>query len=150
MQEVNWKDPKILIGIFAGVAAVGMTLYNCRGSGPGVPLNQAEVTDEILREVAARTFLAIQGGQSPKAVAELPPLDTVQPPRNLDAWGSEFTFQLEGAEKKTKTATIVSPGPDKQAGTADDLRCTAVFKFQTGPGYDVYHQSSVEVTTGAN
>ena len=148
MQEVNWKDPKILIGIFAGVAAVGMTLYNCRGSGPGVPLNQVEVTEQTMRDIAARTFLAITAGSSPTKVVELPPIHAEIPPQNRDAWGSEFTFALVGANKKPKTATIVSPGADKAQGTADDLVCKAQFNFEAGPGYDVYVQGAVEITHG--
>lgn len=150
MHDVNWKDPKILIGIFAGMAAVGMTLYNCRGSGPGVPLNQAEVTEETLREVAARTLLAIQAGSAPKAVAELPPIDANSKPRNADAWGTEFAFTLVGENKKTKTATIVSAGADKQSGTADDVRCVASYTFQAGPGYDIYQLGLVQITQGPN
>lgn len=147
MQEVNWKDPKILIGIFAGVAAVGMTLYNCRGSGPGVPVGKTELTHDAMRDVAGRTLMALVAGANPKSLSELPSHEGAAP-RNTDAWGRELTFSISGENKKQKKATIVSAGADGTPGTADDITCVVQYEYVAGPGYDHYVTGAIEVTGG--
>lgn len=47
--------------------------------------------------------------------------------RTTDAWGSEFNISCEGDSEPV----IVSPGPDRQLGTSDDIRTDQV---NTGGG----------------
>jgi hypothetical protein len=149
MHDVNWKDPKLLIGIFAGVAAVGMALYNCRGSTPGVPLNEAEETQKRMYAIAHRTLTAIQAGTTPTTLADLPKVEKIDE-QIKDGWGSEISFTITDGAAKMKTATLISPGADKAAGTPDDITCTAVFRFEPGPGYDVYVQGPIDFVLPGN
>ncbi|MFZ4574814.1 MAG: hypothetical protein ACOYN0_10485 [Phycisphaerales bacterium] len=143
MHDVNWQDPKLIAGIVLGVGAIGLTLYNCVGSKPGVPLVPAEVTQQRMYAIAHRTLNALQSGAVPKALTELPKLPNVDE-STTDGWGAEITFSLADAPNKSKSATLQSAGADRAMGTADDIRCTAEFRFEPGPGYDVYVQGPVD------
>jgi general secretion pathway protein G len=53
----------------------------------------------------------------------------------IDPWGNEFQYEFS-ADDGAEFPRIVSPGPDKQAGTADDIANQASDDSKDGSGRD--------------
>jgi hypothetical protein len=87
-----------------------------------VGCGDAPATREVPEEVQGVTQVAYvvllfrkEHGRLPESMDEIVAFDDSTPV--ADDWGNDFTYAREGNE-----FTVSSAGPDKQAGTPDDLR----------------------------
>ncbi len=90
-------------------------------------LGQARIeqtrTDLRVVQQAATIFMAQNRDRCPASVAELVEDGQLsRAARTTDAWGNDFTISCEAAAEPV----VASAGPDRQEGSADDIRTDQV------------------------
>jgi general secretion pathway protein G len=107
----------IVLAIIAMLAGgVGVAVFK--------QFQKAKVSTAKLRVKAARdavTQYMIDTPNCPHSIEELVQGKYLDKGNAKDPWGSSLTLHCPGAND-TDGADIASPGPDKQEGTADDIR----------------------------
>jgi general secretion pathway protein G len=107
----------IVLAIIAMMAGgVGVALFR--------NFQKAKVSTARLRVKAARdavTQYMIETPSCPHSIDELVAGKYLDKGNAKDPWGSPITLKCPGAND-TDGADVTSPGPDKQDGTADDIK----------------------------
>ena len=107
----------IVLAIIAMIAGgVGVALFRS--------FNKAKVSAAKMKVKAAReavTQYMIETPSCPKSIEELVAGKFLDKDKAKDPWGSSLVLKCPGTND-TDGADIVSPGPDKQEGTADDIK----------------------------
>jgi general secretion pathway protein G len=107
----------IVIAIIAMIAGgVGVALFR--------NFNKAKVSAAKMRVKKARdavTQYMIETPSCPHSIEELVTGKYLDKGDGKDPWGSNITMKCPGTND-TDGADVSSPGPDKQDGTADDIR----------------------------
>ena len=107
----------IVLAIIAMIAGgVGVALFR--------NFQKAKVSSAKMRVKAARdavTQYMIETPSCPKSIDELVSGKYLDKQNAKDPWGSSLVMKCPGAND-TDGADISSPGPDKQDGTADDVK----------------------------
>ncbi len=114
----------IILGMLAGL--IGLKLIK-RGEEAKVTLTQVQMKnlEEALNLYKLHNSLYPTTEQGLKALVEKPKIEPI--PKNWkgpyiekvpkDAWGNDFIYISDG-----KHFTLISPGPDGEEGTDDDLK----------------------------
>jgi general secretion pathway protein G len=109
----------IVLAIIAMLAGgVGVAVFN--------KYKKAQISTAKLRVKAARdavTQYMIETPSCPHSIDELVSGKYLDRGNARDPWGSPLTLKCPGVID-TEGADITSPGPDKQDGTADDIKST--------------------------
>jgi general secretion pathway protein G len=107
----------IVLAIIAMIAGgVGVTLFN--------RFKKAQISTTKIRVKAVReavTQYMIETPSCPKSMEELFSGKYIDKDKMKDPWGSNITMKCPGTND-TEGADVASPGPDKQEGTADDIK----------------------------
>jgi len=107
----------IVLAIIAMIAGgVGVAVFK--------QFQKAKVSTAKLRVKAARdavTQYMIETPSCPHGIDELVSGKYLDRSNSKDPWGSNLTLRCPGAND-TEGADVSSPGPDKQEGTADDIK----------------------------
>jgi general secretion pathway protein G len=107
----------IVLAIIAMLAGgVGVAVFN--------KYKKAQISTAKLRVKAARdavTQYMIETPSCPHSIDELVSGKYLDKGNARDPWGSPLTLKCPGAND-TDGADVTSPGPDKQDGTADDIK----------------------------
>lgn len=107
----------IVLAIIAMIAGgVGVALFN--------KFKKAQIQTTKMRVKAVReavTQYMIETPSCPKGMDEMLSGKYIDKDKMKDAWGSNITLKCPGAND-TEGADVSSPGPDKQDGTADDIK----------------------------
>lgn len=143
----QFTQPKGIMAVVAGAAAIAVFFYSCRSSGPGEELTVDQKNEDILRTAAYRVLKAVKTGQKPTKGSELPALEAEVPNPN-DSYGTELLIELTPLAGKNLALVIRSAGMDKTPGTDDDLRVESAIRHEGGPGYDEYFLNVVVVSQG--
>ena len=103
-----------IIGLIAG--GVGYTVFNQFKKG------QVKVAKTQVTEIsgAVQQYMMENNSECPKGMEDLVAKKNLKKPIK-DPWGKEFTIKCPGTND-TDGADISSSGPDKQEGTADDIK----------------------------
>ena len=114
----------IILGMLAGL--IGLKLIK-RGEEAKVTLTQVQMKnlEEALNLYKLHNSMYPTTDQGLKALVKRPEIEPI--PRNWkgpyiekvpkDAWGNDFIYISDG-----KHFTLISPGPDGEEGTEDDLK----------------------------
>ena len=92
---------------------------------PMLATAREEQTQTDLRTImqAATIYMAQNRDNCPGSVADLVEDGQLSSSaRTVDAWGNEFTIQCEAGSEPV----VISPGADRQEGSADDIRTDQV------------------------
>jgi hypothetical protein len=95
---------------------VGVALFN--------KFKKAQIQTTKMRVKAVResvTQYMIETPSCPKSMDELLSGKYIDKDKMKDAWGGNITLKCPGTND-TEGADVSSPGPDKQDGTADDIK----------------------------
>jgi general secretion pathway protein G len=107
----------IVLAIIAMIAGgVGVALFN--------KFKKAQISTTKIRVKAVRdavTQYMIETPSCPKSMDELLSGKYIDKDKMKDTWGSNIVLKCPGTND-TEGADVSSPGPDKQDGTADDVR----------------------------
>jgi general secretion pathway protein G len=107
----------IVLAIIAMIAGgVGVALFN--------KFKKAQIQTTKMRVKAVResvTQYMIETPSCPKSMDELLSGKYIDKDKMKDAWGGNITLKCPGTND-TEGADVSSPGPDKQDGTADDIK----------------------------
>jgi general secretion pathway protein G len=107
----------IVLAIIAMIAGgVGVALFN--------KFKKAQISTTKMRVKAVResvTQYMIETPSCPKGMGELLSGKYIDKDKMKDAWGSNIVMKCPGTND-TEGADVSSPGPDKQDGTADDIK----------------------------
>jgi general secretion pathway protein G len=107
----------IVLAIIAMIAGgVGVALFN--------RFKKAQISTAKMRVKQARdavTQYMIETPSCPHSIDELVANKYLDKGNARDPWGSPLTLKCPGAND-TDGADVSSPGPDKQEGTADDIK----------------------------
>ena len=103
----------VIIGILAGAVVI-----NVSGRGNEARITRARHDLSVYRQ-AVETFALENNDQYPKSLNDLVggKRDYVMEIRK-DPWGNAYVYRIPG---KAKKYDLLSRGPDKQEGTADDI-----------------------------
>jgi len=104
-----------IIGLIAG--GVGVTLFKRFGRA------QSQIAKTRVGEVskAVKQFMLENNSNCPKGIDDLVAQKYLEKSSAKDPWGKDFGFKCPGTNE-TDGADITSSGPDKQEGTADDIK----------------------------
>jgi general secretion pathway protein G len=107
----------IVLAIIAMIAGgVGVALFN--------KFKKAQIQTTKMRVKAVReavTQYMIETPSCPKGMDEMLSGKYIDKDKMKDAWGSNISLKCPGTND-TEGADVSSPGPDKQDGTADDIK----------------------------
>lgn len=107
----------IVLAIIAMIAGgVGVALFN--------KFKKAQIQTTKMRIKAVResvTQYMIETPSCPKGMDELLSGKYIDKDKMKDAWGGNIVLKCPGTND-TEGADVSSPGPDKQDGTADDIK----------------------------
>jgi general secretion pathway protein G len=107
----------IVLAIIAMIAGgVGVAVFS--------KFKKAQISTAKMRVKAARdavTQYMIETPSCPKGIDELVSGKFLDKNNAKDPWGGAITLKCPGAND-TEGADVSSPGPDKQDGTADDIK----------------------------
>ena len=107
----------IVIAIIAALSAgVGVVVFN-NFKKAQVKIGKPRVT-EVLSGV---TQFMIDNNTCPRSMEDLVGQKYVSKQGAKDPWGKDFVLRCPG-QKDPESADISSTGPDKQEGTADDIK----------------------------
>jgi general secretion pathway protein G len=103
-----------LIGLIAGTIGVGVFKQFQKGQVRTARITVKEISDSITQ------YMIENNNECPKGMEDL------VAKRNYrkvikDPWGKDFIIKCPG-QNDTDGADVISPGPDKQEGTADDIK----------------------------
>jgi general secretion pathway protein G len=103
-----------IIGLIAG--GVGYTVFNQFKKG------QVKVAKTQVTEIsgAVQQYMMENNSECPKGMEDLVAKKNIKKAIK-DPWGKEFSIKCPGTND-TDGADITSSGPDKQDGTADDIK----------------------------
>jgi general secretion pathway protein G len=103
-----------IIGLIAG--GVGLTVFNQFKKG------QVKVAKTTVGEIsgAVQQYMMENNSECPKGIEDLVAKKNLKKAIK-DPWGREFVIKCPGTND-TDGADISSGGPDKQEGTADDIK----------------------------
>jgi general secretion pathway protein G len=103
-----------IIGLIAG--GIGVTVFNQFKKG------QVKIAKTTVGEIsgAVQQYMMENNSECPKGMEDLVAKKNLKKAIK-DPWGKEFTIKCPGTND-TDGADISSSGPDKQEGTADDIK----------------------------
>lgn len=103
-----------IIGLIAG--GIGVTVFNQFKKG------QVKIAKTTVGEIsgAVQQYMMENNSECPKGMEDLVAKKNLKKAIK-DPWGKEFTIKCPGTND-TDGADISSSGPDKQDGTADDIK----------------------------
>ena len=103
-----------IIGLIAG--GIGVTVFNQFKKG------QVKVAKATVTEIsgAVQQYMMENNSECPKGIEDLVAKKNLKKAIK-DPWGREFVIKCPGTND-TDGADIISSGPDKQEGTADDIK----------------------------
>lgn len=107
----------IVLAIIAAIASgVGVVVFNQYKKA------QVKIAKERVKEVmqGVTTFM-IDNNNCPQSLEQLVGQKYLSKGASKDPWGKEFTLRCPGTNDP-EAADISSAGPDKQDGTADDIK----------------------------
>jgi general secretion pathway protein G len=104
-----------IIGLIAG--GVGVTLFR-RFQRAQVQIGKTRV-GEVSK--AVKQYMLENNSNCPKGIDDLVAQKYLEKSSAKDPWGKDFTFKCPGTNE-TDGADITCSGPDKQEGTADDIK----------------------------
>ena len=113
-----------LLEIMIVLALIGMI-----GAGVAVVINKSfqnakiKIAKERLKEISqgVTTYMIDSNNTCPKSLDDLVAQKYVAKASAKDPWGKDFVLRCPG-QKDPESADISSSGPDKQDGTADDIK----------------------------
>jgi general secretion pathway protein G len=103
-----------LIGLIVGTVGVGVFKQFQKGQVKTAKINVKEIGDAITQ------YMIENNNECPKGMEDLVAKKNVRKAFN-DPWGKPFIIRCPG-QNDTDGADVVSTGPDKQEGTADDVK----------------------------
>ena len=103
-----------IIGLIAG--GIGVTVFNQFKKG------QVKIAKTTVGEIsgAVQQYMMENNSECPKGMEDLVAKKNLKKAIK-DPWGKEFVIKCPGTND-TDGADIISGGPDKQEGTADDIK----------------------------
>jgi general secretion pathway protein G len=103
-----------IIGLIAG--GIGVTVFNQFKKG------QVKIAKTTVGEIsgAVQQYMMENSSECPKGMEDLVAKKNLKKPLK-DPWGKEFIIKCPGTND-TDGADVSSSGPDKQEGTADDIK----------------------------
>ena len=113
-----------LLEIMIVLALIGMI-----GAGIAVVVNNSfqkakvKIAKERIKEISqgVTTFMIDSNNTCPKSLDDLVAQKYVSKASAKDPWGKDFVLRCPG-QQDTDGADVVSSGPDKADGTADDIK----------------------------
>jgi general secretion pathway protein G len=113
-----------LLEIMIVLALIGMI-----GAGVAVVVNRSfqaakvKIAKERIKEISqgVTTFMIDSNNSCPKGLEDLVGQKYVAKASAKDPWGKDFTVRCPG-QNDTDGADVISSGPDKADGTADDIK----------------------------
>jgi general secretion pathway protein G len=113
-----------LLEIMIVLALIGMI-----GAGVAVVVNRSfqnaklKIAKERIKEISqgVTTYMIDSNNNCPKGLDDLVAQKYVAKASAKDPWGKDFTLRCPG-QNDTDGADVMSSGPDKAEGTADDIR----------------------------
>jgi general secretion pathway protein G len=103
-----------LIGLIVGTVGVGVFKQFQKGQVKTAKVNVKEIGDAITQ------YMIENNNECPKGMEDLVAKRNVRKTFN-DPWGKPFIIKCPG-QNDTDGADVISAGPDKQEGTADDIK----------------------------
>lgn len=116
-----------IIGILMGVAA-----YNLLGQSDAAKLTATKASLKILKNGIDQYY--ITNSVYPPNLQALVTAKLIQPPVPKDGWKNDFYYDPTTPESAEAPYRLLSPGKDKQNGTADDVN---VWTMDVQPGTPV-------------
>jgi general secretion pathway protein G len=104
-----------IIGLIAG--GVGVTLFQ-KFKKAQVQIAKTRV-GEVSKSV--KQYMLENNSNCPKGIDDLVAQKYLEKSNAKDPWAKEFGFKCPGTNE-TDSADVTSSGPDKQEGTADDIK----------------------------
>ena len=103
-----------IIGLIAG--SIGVTVFNQFKKG------QVKIAKTTVGEIsgAVQQYMMENNSECPKGMDDLVAKKNLKKPIK-DPWGKDFSIKCPG-QNDTDGADVTSSGPDKQDGTADDIK----------------------------
>jgi general secretion pathway protein G len=103
-----------IIGLIAG--GIGVTVFNQFKKG------QVKIAKTTVTEIsgAVQQYMMENNSECPKGMEDLVAKKNLKKPIK-DPWGKDFIIKCPGTND-TDGADVSSSGPDKQEGTADDIK----------------------------
>ena len=113
-----------LLEIMIVLALIGMI-----GAGVAVVINKSfqrakeKIAKERIKEISqgVTTFMIDSNNTCPKSLDDLVAQKYVSKGSAKDPWGKDFVLRCPG-QNDVDGADVISAGPDKQDGTADDIK----------------------------
>jgi general secretion pathway protein G len=113
-----------LLEIMIVLALIGMI-----GAGVAVVINRSfqnaklKIAKERIKEISqgVTTYMIDSNNSCPKSLEDLVAQKYVAKASAKDPWGKDFVLRCPG-QNDTDGADVISAGPDKADGTADDIR----------------------------
>jgi general secretion pathway protein G len=113
-----------LLEIMIVLALIGMI-----GAGVAVVINKSfqrakeKIAKERIKEISqgVTTFMIDSNNTCPKSLDDLVSNKYVSKASAKDPWGKDFTLRCPG-QNDPDGADVISSGPDKAEGTADDIK----------------------------
>jgi len=113
-----------LLEIMIVLALIGMI-----GAGVAVVINQSfqkakvKIAKERIKEISqgVTTFMIDSNNSCPKSLDDLVAQKYVSKSSAKDPWGKDFVLHCPGTQDPD-SADVISAGPDKTEGTADDIK----------------------------
>jgi general secretion pathway protein G len=113
-----------LLEIMIVLALIGMI-----GAGVAVVINRSfqrakeKIAKERIKEISqgVTTFMIDSNNNCPKSLDDLVAQKYVAKASAKDPWGKDFVLRCPG-QQDTDGADVISSGPDKADGTADDIK----------------------------
>jgi len=101
----------------AGILAVSLVICACGNDRVKVKTAQ---TNACTVRMAAMAWQATHPGDCPTVAQLIADRELASTTDRLDPWGSPYAIRCDD------DVQVVSPGPDKQMGTTDDVTCNSV------------------------
>jgi general secretion pathway protein G len=106
-----------------------LALIGMIGAGVAVVVNKSfqnaklKIAKERMKEISqgVTTYMIDSNNSCPKGLEDLVAQKYVAKASAKDPWGKDFTLRCPG-QNDTDGADVISSGPDKADGTADDIK----------------------------